>query len=536
MATSLLKLVAVGSALGLAAWYVYPLSRGALPPTAGEEYVSARSHVIVRGNGRRLRVFLTQHPLGDGVPTVLLVHGRASLEGMSVFHSQLAYFCETANVISLDLPGYGGSDADDGDADADERAVLDACDAFRAQFSPTHTCSEFAVIAEGSGLLTSLSLLSRFPRDSVAALVLLSPMGGASLSGWRRRRHLFLSRLSVLLRSLRLSLSVGLLSRVSARVRLPDWSPRVHVLSVFGDDEVVAVRPLLSFLSQRFPLAHSQMLPVADASMLQSPLVNAMTSKFLIEVAGLSTMAAQRQLLMHAPSEADKWSLKNLEKWSATPAVGAIVEGAPFLPMKVMRQGDEDHSPAAVVARFPRVGLVIDLSKDAPPYRTDDGVLPAYVKLPFVSKMVPGTAEVALFLDMARAFVRDSKNKNKKNFGDVIAVHCHYGFNRTGFMICCYLVEEARLDVGEAIRRFARARPPGIKHQHFKDELYLRYAPRTVVDGYDSPVVDAEDESDEGREREMAAVKEGDRKTRNADEAHASIWHAHAHAKVKSEG
>lgn len=32
-----------------------------------------------------------------------------------------------------------------------------------------------------------------------------------------------------------------------------------------------------------------------------------------------------------------------------------------------------------------------------------------------------------------------------------IAVHCHYAFNRTGFMICCYLIERAGYTVSDAL-------------------------------------------------------------------------------------
>mmetsp|Transcript_26915 Transcript_26915/g.60167 ORF Transcript_26915/g.60167 Transcript_26915/m.60167 type:complete len:187 (+) Transcript_26915:488-1048(+) len=59
-----------------------------------------------------------------------------------------------------------------------------------------------------------------------------------------------------------------------------------------------------------------------------------------------------------------------------------------------------------------------------------------------------------------------------------IAVHCHYGFNRTGFLIVSYLVEEENWRVDDAIAAFAASRPPGIKHGHFTDELRARYRER----------------------------------------------------------
>ena len=48
--------------------------------------------------------------------------------------------------------------------------------------------------------------------------------------------------------------------------------------------------------------------------------------------------------------------------------------------------------------------------------------------------------------------------------------------NRTGFFIICYLIERLGYKVEDAIKEFAEKRAPGIKHDHFVNELYVRYA------------------------------------------------------------
>ena len=53
---------------------------------------------------------------------------------------------------------------------------------------------------------------------------------------------------------------------------------------------------------------------------------------------------------------------------------------------------------------------------------------------------------------------------------------CHAGFNRTGFVVCSYLVQACGLAVDEALEAFAAARPPGVKHERFVAELHERYA------------------------------------------------------------
>jgi len=57
----------------------------------------------------------------------------------------------------------------------------------------------------------------------------------------------------------------------------------------------------------------------------------------------------------------------------------------------------------------------------------------------------------------------------------LVAVHCHYGFNRTGLFICGYMIERLGYGVQEAIDAFKAARHPGIRHAHFIDELFVRY-------------------------------------------------------------
>lgn len=52
----------------------------------------------------------------------------------------------------------------------------------------------------------------------------------------------------------------------------------------------------------------------------------------------------------------------------------------------------------------------------------------------------------------------------------------HYGFNRTGYFIVCYLVEREGYRVQDAIQEFGEKRRPGIRHDHFVNELYVRYA------------------------------------------------------------
>lgn len=88
-----------------------------------------------------------------------------------------------------------------------------------------------------------------------------------------------------------------------------------------------------------------------------------------------------------------------------------------------------------------------------------------------VSKEVPDQSAIRRFIQL----INEILNDNKEVKDPLIAVHCHYGFNRTGFLICCYLIEVLGWSVKEAVDGFKAAKPPGIKHPHFVDALFVRY-------------------------------------------------------------
>lgn len=99
-------------------------------------------------------------------------------------------------------------------------------------------------------------------------------------------------------------------------------------------------------------------------------------------------------------------------------------------------------------------------------YGTDGTLLDATV-----SKIPPTLDEVAGFIKLVDS-IRKTRGYDDNR---TIACHCHYGFNRTGFLICSYLIERLGFSVPEAIDAFKQARPPGIRHLHFINELHERY-------------------------------------------------------------
>jgi len=178
-----------------------------------------------------------------------------------------------------------------------------------------------------------------------------------------------------------------------------------------------------------------------------------------------------------------KWDVKNLGKWKAIDPCSELIGGV-FRALKTMREVDADHCPREFVKKFgwqaiPNgVAMVVDISHESPVYDKnglEEGGI-EYHKFPTVSKLPPSADEVEHFIDLIDGLRRSSKLQQRHDGAAAVGVHCHYGFNRTGFFIVCYLVERLGYKLQDAVAEFAQKRAPGIKHEYFVNELFVRYA------------------------------------------------------------
>ena len=175
--------------------------------------------------------------------------------------------------------------------------------------------------------------------------------------------------------------------------------------------------------------------------------------------------------------ESNKWDVKNLAKWQAVSPVSEPIVGL-FYALKTLREVDEIHSPQIFTKKWAsKIKAIIDISYENPVYNPqglEEGNI-AYHKHPTVSKMPPTVEEVRDFISLVDRLRDEGQAPPLTNGQRLIGVHCHYGFNRTGFFICTYLIERLGFSVQEAIDEFQRSRPPGIRHEHFLDTLFVRY-------------------------------------------------------------
>lgn len=80
----------------------------------------------------------------------------------------------------------------------------------------------------------------------------------------------------------------------------------------------------------------------------------------------------------------------------------------------------------------------------------------------------PSPEQTQSFIEIVDQFITENPMQ-------AIGVHCTHGFNRTGFLIVCYMVERMDCSVEAALAAFAHARPPGIYKADYIKELFRRY-------------------------------------------------------------
>ncbi|KAK8166552.1 ribosomal protein S21e-domain-containing protein [Phyllosticta citrichinensis] len=195
--------------------------------------------------------------------------------------------------------------------------------------------------------------------------------------------------------------------------------------------------------------------------------------------------------LQHLTTEG-KWDVKNLKKWQAVNPVSEPIAGV-FRAMKTLREVDPRHCPNVFVKDWQdKIRAVVDISHESPVYDPrglENGGI-AYYKFPTVSKLPPTVDEVRQFIgliDGLRGENASVPSEADSHNTALIGVHCHYGFNRTGFFIVSYLVERLGWTLPNALQEFAEKRPPGIRHGHFVDAFERTTAEPPPISQTDDP-------------------------------------------------
>ena len=166
------------------------------------------------------------------------------------------------------------------------------------------------------------------------------------------------------------------------------------------------------------------------------------------------------------------------DRWLDYSKMGNIVEGSRFIPMKVPLRNEITSSlpssnhfnptDALLLAKKKgiNIGLVIDLSFTRRYYDSSEfsSQNVEHCKIFMPGRELPSNKILREFFDIVRRF----ENENKT---DAVAVHCTHGLNRTGYMICKYLIEEKKMLPKDAISAFNEARGHKIEREVYLNDL-----------------------------------------------------------------
>nr|XP_046228371.1 mRNA-capping enzyme isoform X2 [Scatophagus argus] len=170
-------------------------------------------------------------------------------------------------------------------------------------------------------------------------------------------------------------------------------------------------------------------------------------------------------------------------RWRNCPRRGQPI-ATKFLPMKTMlgpryddQVAEENRFHPSMLSNYlkslkVKMGLLVDLTNTTRFYDRNDiekeGI--KYVKLQCKGHgECPSQETTSMFIRLCEHFV-------EKNPTEMIGVHCTHGFNRTGFLICAYLVEKMDWSIDAAVAAFSNSRPPGIYKGDYLTELFRRYS------------------------------------------------------------
>ncbi|XP_068561479.1 RNA/RNP complex-1-interacting phosphatase isoform X2 [Cebidichthys violaceus] len=166
-------------------------------------------------------------------------------------------------------------------------------------------------------------------------------------------------------------------------------------------------------------------------------------------------------------------------RWLDYSAVGKRLDGTRFIAFKVpLKQSLNRHLQCSDVfgpwelldalnAEKQELGLIVDLTFTTRYYTLQDVPESLLVlKIFTAGHEVPSDDTILSFKRAVRRFLRDNVENDK-----LIGVHCTHGLNRTGYLICRYLIDVDGMDPKEAVELFNSSRGHDVERQNYLDDL-----------------------------------------------------------------
>lgn len=167
------------------------------------------------------------------------------------------------------------------------------------------------------------------------------------------------------------------------------------------------------------------------------------------------------------------------DRWLDYRAVGKRLPGTRFIAFKVpLKSGLNSHLSSgdvfghwelldAVKRENQELGLIIDLTFTTRYYKAEDVPESLHcVKIFTAGHEIPSDATILTFKRTVRRFLRENSENEK-----LIGVHCTHGLNRTGYLVCRYLIDVDGVDPLEAIELFNCSRGHAIERKNYLEDL-----------------------------------------------------------------
>ncbi|XP_026570954.1 RNA/RNP complex-1-interacting phosphatase-like [Pseudonaja textilis] len=167
------------------------------------------------------------------------------------------------------------------------------------------------------------------------------------------------------------------------------------------------------------------------------------------------------------------------DRWTDYLPLGKRMSGTRFIAFKVpLKESfewrltpDERFSPLDLITQIKEqkeeLGLIIDLTYTTRYYEPME--LPdtlQYCKILTIGHEVPNHAIVSKFNSAVKKFLKENQHNDK-----LIGVHCTHGLNRTGYLVCRYLIDVEGMDPNRAIELFNRCRGHPIERKNYISAL-----------------------------------------------------------------
>lgn len=163
------------------------------------------------------------------------------------------------------------------------------------------------------------------------------------------------------------------------------------------------------------------------------------------------------------------------ERWVDYIPIGIRMPGTRFIAFKVPLSGVFDSkltpkqrfSPLDLIRKIKEqneeLGMIIDLTCTKRYY--NPVALPktlAYSKIYTAGHAIPDAQTIQQFKSIVTQFLSENSDNDK-----LIGVHCTHGLNRTGYLVCRYLVDIEGMDPNAAIELFNKSRGHSVERQNY---------------------------------------------------------------------